>query len=403
MQTAGAVGEGLLLDMAAKMQGDRMSKRHQQDESSQHQSQQPPTTVLGYIISWIVFLVNLPTQIIFPWRLQLFELCDLDITPTVIKLCCQETLTAQWTHRLPFIQSRSPADLASLLMQRVMALVPDADSRAYTVIELCSGAGGPTPQIERQMNAARTSRKKRPIQFRLSDIQPNIESWIAHASHSANLSFIPQSVDAASPHVSAISASRMHERQKSSDLASKELVTSGTKTLHLFNLSFHHFSDVKAKQVLRSTLLSSDGFVIIELQDRSLGSLALLSLEWALLFLVTIFWFGGAGYGLGLGEGNGPSWPHLTLTYAWPVLPVVQTWDGIVSCLRTRTWPEMEALVTEVLEEIDADEIDVEADSSHAKLQKGEKAKWTLRHARERHTWPFGYLDAVIGIRKGDA
>lgn len=147
--------------------------------------------------------------------------------------------------------------------------------------------------------------------------------------------------------------------------------------VHLFCLSFHHFDDGTARKVLRNALTNSDAFVILELQDRSLGCLLMLSLEWLLLLLVTVFWF----------------WSdlsHLALTYVVPVLPFVHTWDGIVSCLRTRTNGELARLVDLVMVE------------EKRGLRDGEGigiGVWTISEVRQRHTWPFGYMNAFIGIR----
>jgi len=63
-------------------------------------------------------------------------------TPEFIKHCCQATLTAQWTHKLPIIQRVAPATLAAALIQRALSEIKDIDMEAYTVIDFCSGAGG---------------------------------------------------------------------------------------------------------------------------------------------------------------------------------------------------------------------------------------------------------------------
>lgn len=50
-------------------------------------------------------------------------------------------LTAQWTHRLPFVQSVSPAELAAVLLHNVLDETDD-----IKVIDFCSGAGGKRSQ-----------------------------------------------------------------------------------------------------------------------------------------------------------------------------------------------------------------------------------------------------------------
>jgi len=77
-----------------------------------------------------------------------------------------------------------------------------------------------------------------------------------------------------------------------------------------------------------------------------------------------------------------------------PVLPFVHTWDGLVSCLRTRTFGEMSELVDRVL-------VERRQGVGVGKVHGGsEEDEWTFSRVRERHTWPFGYMNAFVGIRE---
>jgi len=84
---------------------------------------------------------------------------------------------------------------------------------------------------------------------------------------------------------------------------------------------------------------------------------------------------------------------------------VLHTWDGLVSCLRTRTFREMAVLFEEVVQErremvrkeATADGYD-EAVGGYDTLE--EDDEWTISCVRQRHTWPFGYMNAFVGIRK---
>ncbi|KAK1815300.1 hypothetical protein LTR12_010269 [Friedmanniomyces endolithicus] len=104
-------------------------------------------------------------------RWQLFEFCDLDIVPDLVKHCCQNTLTAQWTKRLPFIQRQSPAELAADAVLSAINSLNDVETEEWTVIDFCSGAGGPIPYIEALVNDSRKLEGKKPIPFRLSDLR----------------------------------------------------------------------------------------------------------------------------------------------------------------------------------------------------------------------------------------
>lgn len=139
-------------------------------------------------------------------------------------------------------------------------------------------------------------------------------------------------------------------------------------------------------------LENSDGFAIIELQDRSIGTLLLMMGEGLLLLLLTVFWFP-------------HDWLHLLFTYWIPVLPFVQLWDGLVSCLRTRTFAEVLRFVEIGLKEkVKVDRV------SFSQEIKGSRAgeaisiavcgDWRFTWVRTLHTWPFGYMNAIIGQKR---
>ncbi|KAH0347182.1 hypothetical protein KCU81_g3650, partial [Aureobasidium melanogenum] len=196
-----------------------------------------------------------------PSRWHLFEWCDLAITPSFIKHCCQDMLTAQWTRKLPIIQTTAPAELAARLIHSFLDDFPDIDTEQYFVIDFCSGAGGPTPVIEKSINKTRTRLNQPPIPFRLSDIHPNLDAWMLLSSHSANLSFIPQPVDATSP-----SSSPPLVISKTSSVSTS---TGDHKSIHLYNLAFHHFDEENAQSVMKGALETADGIHFNDCEHRS--------------------------------------------------------------------------------------------------------------------------------------
>ena len=158
--------------------------------------------------------------------------------------------------------------------------------------------------------------------------------------------------------------------------------SNGSKVFRIFCLSFHHFDDEAAQRVLKSTLETSDAFAIIELQDRRIGSLFLMVLEFWLVLFTTVFWFW-------------DDWMHLLLTYGLPVLPAVHSFDGFVSCLRTRTFEETLRLIEDVQGgSLTAHEKEVEGSLSL-------RRQWQFSHARALHTWPLGYMEVIFGRRMG--
>ena len=72
----------------------------------------------------------------------------------------------------------------------------------------------------------------------------------------------------------------------------------------------------------------------------------------------------------------------LFFTYVVPILPVVLVFDGWMSCLRTRTADEVEAL----LRTCGAPEAEI--------------AKWELKSGSESFMWPVGNVNWVICVKK---
>lgn len=199
------------------------------------------------------------------------------------------------------------------------------------------------------------------------------------ATRSANLSFIPQPVDATdTTHSPPLIIS------KTSSLPN----SGGHKSIHLYNLSFHHFADASAAKIMASALATADGLAIIELQDRTLGMLLLMTGEPLLLFLLTVLWF--------------PFSPlHMFFMYVFPVLPFVQAWDGIVSCLRTRTFTETLALAETALGE-KAKIVGEESTGVGESVTVAACGEWKFVGVRKLHTWPFGYVNAFLAQKRND-
>ncbi|KAF2400266.1 hypothetical protein EJ06DRAFT_556604 [Trichodelitschia bisporula] len=285
-------------------------------------------------------------------------------------------LTAQWTHRIPFLQQVSPAELAASLIIRTLDGIPNGDKDKLSVVDFCSGAGGPTPTIEAHVNARRIESNKESIPFLLTDIHPHIESWTSLCAKSEHLRFVPEPVDATDPPAAVISATAC-----TNDSAAG--IISGRRVFRLFCLSFHHFDDALARRVMESTLATADGIAIVELQTRDLGSLVLMLGFFGVIFVVTIMWFWG-------------DWGQLALTYLFPAVPLVVVFDGLVSALRVRGFGEVMVLVG-------GKEVCVKktVGSEGRRVQRAEVGKWVFEGGSEVHTWPLGYMSWVVGYKKG--
>ncbi|KAM5346486.1 hypothetical protein ACJ41O_009491 [Fusarium nematophilum] len=274
-------------------------------------------------------------------RMHLFEIDDQQWFPAFLRARVQDALSLTWRSKTP-IQSQSPASLAaSLLIKHLGSSLPE-----FTFIDFCAGGGGPTPAIERIINAHLRAGGSTPVRFVLTDLHPNVESWHKIARKNPLVTYESAPVDA--------SAAPKH-------LVRRE---DGTRTFRLFNLAFHHFDDGLATAILRDTVETSEGFGIFELQDRTFGS-------FVACFLLGIGALLGAP--LHAWRWRSPS----TLFFSWliPILPFVLVFDGLISSLRTRTPEEVEALLRSC-----------GADAS----------RWEMRSGSEMHLWPCGYVNWVI-------
>ncbi|KAI9875208.1 MAG: hypothetical protein M1830_008764 [Pleopsidium flavum] len=335
-------------------------------------------------------------------RRHWFEINDQPWFPPFLRSCVQSCLTLAWTFRIPYFQPSSPAALVASTLHRVLGGPQNVTK--YSYVDFCAGAGGPTPEVERIMNARLRAEGHEPVMFALTDLHPHIEAWTAAAKKGDRLTFCTGSVDAAN--------------------APKGLLGDepDSKVFRLFNLAFHHFDDELAGRILRNSVDTAGGFgfvspflswsglplnpmptsdynppptsflysshptsclhlpiyithlltaenSIFELQSRSPASLLTITLLGPLLFALTPFYFS-----------HSPL--HFLFTYIIPIIPFVVVFDGYVSCMRTRTPEEVLSLL-----------------EKNGGLPEGEG--WVVRSGSEMHTWPMGYMSWVIAVKGG--
>jgi hypothetical protein len=297
---------------------------------------------------------------------------------------CQAILTKEWTTRLPILQKCSPAEVAASTIANAIT-VAGFENQNVTVVDFCSGAGGPVPTIEHVLNGRRLHENSRPISFLMTDIKPHISSWKVLAAQSASLGYISEPVDATNPPAAVISGH--------ANISPNSGITQPkSRIFRLYCLSFHHFNDDMAKRVLKSTLETADAFAIIELQDRRFWSLILMILNFFVVLFGSVGWF----------------WDdpiHLTLTYVIPVLPVILVFDGIVSALRTRQFDEIISLIDDVLgkpqEKLPIPEGQKKEFRRFGKFSTTRGA-WMFQGGSKRHTFPIGYMNWFVGYKESE-
>ena len=276
--------------------------------------------------------------------------------------------------RVPILQNASPASLvADVLRREVLEKNGQQSSSAPTwiMIDFCAGGGGPTPSIERILNTSQQGTKAAPTQFVLTDLHPHVEEWAVAAAASQHVRYAAQPVDASAADPKAILNEAFGAVSPTKSTASP---ADGARVCRLFSLAFHHFDDPLAREILKNSVETSDGFGIFELQDRSLSAFVT-TLVFGLGVLLTAPYY----------AWRWRSPMTLVFTYLIPILPFVLLFDGWMSMLRTRTPDEVEAL----LRTCGASTADTDA--------------WELRSGEVRHLWPCGYMKWIVCTKKGAA
>jgi hypothetical protein len=169
----------------------------------------------------------------------------------------------------------------------------------HHVVDLCSGAGGPWPRLCQVFEQERVA-----VDVSLTDKHPNARAAKqARDSGGCSIRFHAEPVDAIHIPVS----------------------LAGFRTMFT---SFHHFRPAEARTILQDAVAKNQGIGIFEVPKRSAKTILL-------VFLVPI------GYLLSAPFMRPLQWSRLLFTYLVPVVPAVLWFDGIVSCLRAYSPPEL--------------------------------------------------------------
>lgn len=220
-------------------------------------------------------------------RLQLTEIEDLAWCPTTVRDYA--------TGYLRYIISLTDT-------YRVAApLLVDALKRCgtSTILDLCSGAGGPWLRLQDQLRALGY-----PVQVTLTDRYPNSDAmeYIERLGRT-DLHYSPIPTDA-------------------------RTASTGPTVLRTLCTSFHHFSPEDAQAILAAAVASGDGIAVLEVTERSLRALC------AILPTPLFAWIGTPWI-------RPFRWSRLFLTYCIPLVPLLLLFDGIVSICRSYTSAEL--------------------------------------------------------------
>jgi hypothetical protein len=215
-------------------------------------------------------------------RLQLVELMDLPWFPGWLRRYQTDLLVFAWRGLAP--RGAIAGQLTELL----------ASSESSTLVDLCSGSGGPAISLVRALR----KRSGQPLELVLTDLYPNPDLPLGEGA-----SYWPEPVDA-----------------RAIDPA---LV--GVRTL--FG-SFHHFAPEQAREILADARRRGQPIAVYEVTSRTARC----------LFLIILHLFGPLVFTPFV---RPFSWRRLLFTYAVPLVSLSLIVDGVVSVFRTYTPLEM--------------------------------------------------------------
>lgn len=223
----------------------------------------------------------------FP-RFHLFEFEDLTWLPKTFRRLITDLLSYQ-INRFGIYEAT------------ISKLIEVLDKTGHnTIIDLCSGSGGPAISIREKASKA----TGRDIRLVLTDKYPNLEAFAKIKEE--HVTTIKESIDAVE--------------------VGQRLV--GMRTLFT---AFHHFKPDQAQSILQSVVDAKMPIGIFEITERKPGSLMTLIVAPITCLIFSLFI---RPYKIS----------RFFWTYVVPIVPIIYTWDGLVSNIRTYTkeeWHEM--------------------------------------------------------------
>jgi hypothetical protein len=194
------------------------------------------------------------------------------------------------------------------LLQNVIDSSVNGSNATQSIVDMCSGGGGPWLDLARQLRCRDTEEDSAGLQVWLTDKYPNLEAFQSVSALSDHhITFYPEPVDAMK-------------------------VPGALKGLRTMFTSFHHFSPEDARAILQNAVDAGESIGIFEATKRAPSTIGLIFVGILLMFLHTprIRPF---------------RWSRLLWTYLIPVIPLVLLFDGVVSCLRTYRPQELREMV----------------------------------------------------------
>jgi hypothetical protein len=227
-------------------------------------------------------------------RIQFIELHDQPWFPATLRNQITDALQCG----SEFLKAYAPI---SVLLQNALHV-----TSSCSIVDICSGGGGPWLNLSQKLRGDTAT-----CRIWLTDKFPNIAAFENVKAASENrIEFHPSPVDAMKVPV--------------------ELV--GFRTMFS---SFHHFPPAQARAILQNAVDASQGIGIFEITSRTLSAFGMMFLWFLTPFVFTPFM-------------RPFRWSRLLFTYAFPIIPLVLLFDGLVSCFRTYRPRELCKLIEEL-------------------------------------------------------
>lgn len=229
-------------------------------------------------------------------HIHLFEFTDQPWCPTAIRQYV--------TDYLQFVITKAGIyHPAILILKEVMD-----KTGIEEIIDLCSGSGGGVDVIQKELSES----AGKIIKLTMSDKFPNPELYkLLKKNSNGGLDYIKESVDV------------MH-------------VPGNIKGIRTLFSAFHHFRPDEAKEILIDAVKNNMPICIFEGAGKSF-----IYFLGILIFTPFIFFFTTPFY-------KPFKFSRLFFTYIIPLVPVMTTWDGLVSILRMHTPKDMLKMTKEI-------------------------------------------------------
>ena len=251
-------------------------------------------------------------------RLHLFEVEDLAACPDWIRDCVTAMIVV--VHRWFGVPQVMAEQLEPILKEL-------GDGTAVTIVDTCSGNGGPMPDALELI--AQKQKPDRQIRLLLTDIRPPLRLVSELSQNDSEIQYLDRSVDACLPLMNQLEPIDLRHADKTSVGVSPSVV----RTLVC---GFHHFAPEQARLVLLDAQQANQPLVIFELTN---GTIPPRWLWWTTLVPNFIFALLVSLFARPL------SLRSVAFSFLLPIIPACFAWDGAVTSARTYRESEFHAMV----------------------------------------------------------